>query len=143
MRTKKTSSQISLMHLNKESGVDNIGIVFGCFIPFHKGHESLVERALKENDRMIIAVCGYQEDRGKDFLPFTVRYKLVKEMFREDRRVTVALIDDKKIGLDVAMEALRDGWRKRKFTADELMAAARVDRVERVIRPYAEGMLVP
>ena len=48
-----------------------------------------------------------------------------------------------KIGLDVAMEALRDGWRKRKFTADELMAAARVDRVERVIRPYAEGMLVP
>ena len=48
-----------------------------------------------------------------------------------------------KIGLDVAMEALHDGWRKRKFTADELMAAARVDRVERVIRPYAEGMLVP
>ncbi|MBP3824563.1 MAG: adenylyltransferase/cytidyltransferase family protein, partial [Butyrivibrio sp.] len=54
--------------------MDNIGIVFGCFIPFHKGHESLVKRALDENDRMIIAVCGYQEDRGKDFLPFTVRH---------------------------------------------------------------------
>ena len=80
--------------------MDNIGIVFGCFIPFHKGHESLVKRALDENDRMIIAVCGYQEDRGKDFLPFTVRHKLVKEMFRDNPRVTVALIDDKKIGLD-------------------------------------------
>ena len=80
--------------------MENIGIVFGCFIPFHRGHESLVKRALEENDRMIIAVCGYQEDRGKDFLPFTMRYKLVKEMFRDNPRVVVGLIDDKKIGLD-------------------------------------------
>lgn len=48
-----------------------------------------------------------------------------------------------KIGLDVAVEALHDGWRNRKFTTEELMAAARVDRVERVIRPYTEGMLIP
>lgn len=48
-----------------------------------------------------------------------------------------------KIGLDVALEALHDGWRKRLFTVDGLMAAARVDRVSRVIHPYVEGMLVP
>lgn len=48
-----------------------------------------------------------------------------------------------RIGLDVAVEALHDGWRKKKFTADQLMAAARVDRVENVMRPYAEGMLIP
>ena len=48
-----------------------------------------------------------------------------------------------RIGLDVAVEALHGGWRNRKFTTDELMEAARVDRVERVIRPYAEGMLIP
>ncbi|MBE5824288.1 MAG: nicotinate phosphoribosyltransferase [Butyrivibrio sp.] len=80
--------------------MEKIGIVFGCFIPLHKGHESLIERALAENDRMIIAVCGYQQDRGKDFLPFTMRYKLVKEIFRDNPRVIVGLIDDKKIGLD-------------------------------------------
>jgi nicotinate phosphoribosyltransferase len=80
--------------------MEKIGIVFGCFIPLHKGHESLIERALAENDRMIIAVCGYQQDRGKDFLPFTMRYKLVKEIFRDTPRVIVGLIDDKKIGLD-------------------------------------------
>ena len=48
-----------------------------------------------------------------------------------------------KIGLDVAVEALHDGWRQKKFTAEQLMAAARVDRVENVMRPYAEGMLIP
>lgn len=46
-----------------------------------------------------------------------------------------------KVGLDVAMEALRDGWREKKFTMDELAAAATACRMENVIRPYAE-MLV-
>ena len=80
--------------------MEKIGIVFGCFIPMHIGHESLIERALSENDRMIIAVCGYQQDRGRDFLPFTMRIKLVKEIFHDNPRVVVAVIDDKKIGLD-------------------------------------------
>ena len=48
-----------------------------------------------------------------------------------------------KVGLDVSLEALHDGWRQKKFTVDELMEAARVDRVERIVRPYAEGMLAP
>jgi len=43
-----------------------------------------------------------------------------------------------KVGLDVAMEALREGWRERRFTVDELMRFARVCRVERVMRPYIE-----
>ena len=79
----------------------NIGIVFGCFIPMHRGHESLIERALAENDKIIIAVCGYKNDRGRDFLDFDTRYKLVTKMFEDQKdRVTVVLIDDKKLGLD-------------------------------------------
>ncbi len=46
-----------------------------------------------------------------------------------------------KAGLDVAMEALREGWHERKFTMDELWQAAKVCRVQQVIRPYLE-MLV-
>lgn len=46
-----------------------------------------------------------------------------------------------KIGLDVALEALREGWRGRRVTMDELFKAARVCRVERVIRPYAEALV--
>jgi predicted transcriptional regulator of viral defense system len=40
-----------------------------------------------------------------------------------------------KIGLDVALEALREGWRDRRFTIEELDRAARACRVEAVMRP--------
>lgn len=45
-----------------------------------------------------------------------------------------------KIGLDAALEALRDCWRKRKATMDELYRAAQLCRVGRVIRPYLESL---
>jgi predicted transcriptional regulator of viral defense system len=43
-----------------------------------------------------------------------------------------------KIGLDVAMEALREVWRERLATIDEIDHFARICRVERVMRPYLE-----
>jgi predicted transcriptional regulator of viral defense system len=43
-----------------------------------------------------------------------------------------------KIGIDVAMEALRDCWRQRRATMDELWQSARVCRVANVMRPYLE-----
>ena len=45
-----------------------------------------------------------------------------------------------KIGLDVALEALRDGWTQRKLTMDALWHYATVDRVANVIRPYLESV---
>lgn len=45
-----------------------------------------------------------------------------------------------KIGLDVALEALRDGWAQRKFTMDEIWHFAAVDRVANVMRPYLESV---
>ena len=46
-----------------------------------------------------------------------------------------------KIGLDVAIEALRDCLRQKKVTVDELVTFGRICRVERVMRPYMEAML--
>lgn len=46
-----------------------------------------------------------------------------------------------KIGLDVAIEALRDCWRKKKATADELWHYAKVCRVAQVMRPYLESVV--
>lgn len=43
-----------------------------------------------------------------------------------------------KIGLDVALEALREGWRERRFTIDALDRYAAICRVQRVLRPYLE-----
>jgi len=44
-----------------------------------------------------------------------------------------------KIGLDVALEALREARRSRKASADELWRCASVDRVANVMRPYLEA----
>jgi predicted transcriptional regulator of viral defense system len=43
-----------------------------------------------------------------------------------------------KIGLDVALEALRDLWGQRRVTIDELWRYAQVCRVTTVMRPYLE-----
>jgi predicted transcriptional regulator of viral defense system len=43
-----------------------------------------------------------------------------------------------KIGVDVAVEALRDCWQKRCASADELWRYAKICRVANVMRPYME-----
>ena len=45
-----------------------------------------------------------------------------------------------KIGLDVALEALKDARAKRKATTDELWRYAKVCRVTNVMRPYLEAL---
>lgn len=45
-----------------------------------------------------------------------------------------------KIGLDVALEALRDALASRKATLDEIMRVAEVGRIQTVIAPYLESV---
>lgn len=45
-----------------------------------------------------------------------------------------------KVGLDVALEALRDGLRTKRINRDSVWAAAKACRVTSVIRPYLEAM---
>jgi hypothetical protein len=47
-----------------------------------------------------------------------------------------------KIGLDVALEALRGGWALHKLTMDALWHYAAVNRVANVMRPYLESVAV-
>ncbi len=46
-----------------------------------------------------------------------------------------------KIGLDVALEALRDALRSRHATVDEIVRAAEVCRISTVIQPYLEAVV--
>ncbi len=46
-----------------------------------------------------------------------------------------------RVGLDVALSALREAWRGRKATMDELWKAAKVCRVANVMRPYLESLI--
>jgi predicted transcriptional regulator of viral defense system len=45
-----------------------------------------------------------------------------------------------RIGLDVALEALRECWRERRCSMDDLWLHARVCRVANVMRPYLESL---
>jgi predicted transcriptional regulator of viral defense system len=46
-----------------------------------------------------------------------------------------------KIGLDIALEALRDGLARRLATPDEVVRAAEVCRIQTVVRPYLQATL--
>lgn len=46
-----------------------------------------------------------------------------------------------RIGLDIAVEALREAWRDHRFAMADLDRVARACRVERVMRPYVEGVV--
>ncbi len=45
-----------------------------------------------------------------------------------------------KIGLDVALEALREAWRARRSTSQDLWKYAEICRVANVMRPYLESL---
>jgi predicted transcriptional regulator of viral defense system len=46
-----------------------------------------------------------------------------------------------KVGIEVALEALREAWRERRFTMDEIDRYAKICRVDRVMRPYLEALV--
>jgi len=45
-----------------------------------------------------------------------------------------------KIGLDVAIEALKEGWQDKKFNMNDIWTYARICRVQNVMRPYLESL---
>ena len=45
-----------------------------------------------------------------------------------------------RIGVNIAVEALRDAWRNKKATSDELWHFAKVCRVLNILRPYFDSL---
>lgn len=45
-----------------------------------------------------------------------------------------------KIGLDVALEALREAWQEKRMGSDEIWRFAKICRVANVMRPYLESL---
>ena len=45
-----------------------------------------------------------------------------------------------KIGLDVALEGLREAWHEKRMTSDDLWLYAKVCRVANVMRPYLDSL---
>ena len=62
-------------------------------------------------------------------------------VFNAARTVVDCFKARNKVGLDVALEALRDGYRHRKFNLDELSRYAMRGRMANVMRPYLESLV--
>ncbi len=103
-----------------------IGIVFGCFIPMHDGHLSLIQQTLSEKDKIIIGICGSDNDRGKDFIPFGDRIELVKKAVNFKGRTIFSVVDDQKIGLTGKFDL--PSW---KIWCDELFANANINPLDK------------
>jgi predicted transcriptional regulator of viral defense system len=61
-------------------------------------------------------------------------------VFNPAKTVTDCFKHRNKIGLDVAIEALKDTLKHRKATVDEIERYAKICRVSRIIRPYLEAL---
>lgn len=84
---------------------NTVGIIFGTFAPLHTGHIDLITKAKRENERVIVIVSGYNDDRGdKIGLPVQKRFRYVREAFSQDKLVTVVKLDETNI------PRYPDGW---------------------------------
>jgi predicted transcriptional regulator of viral defense system len=82
---------------------------------------------------------------GQQALTYGVEVKTVEGVMIRITTIEKTIADcfkyRNKIGLDVALEALRDAVQKRSLDRDELWRCAKIDRVTNVIRPYLEALL--
>ena len=89
-----------------------------------------------------IPMCVQMSDAAYDYgVVYLEREGLRIPVYSAAKTVADAFKFRNKYGLEVALEALREGYRLRKFTMWELEEAAKVCRVDKVMRPYMEMML--
>ena len=58
-----------------------------------------------------------------------------------DKTITDCFKFRQKIGLDVALEALKEAWRQRKLNIDDVTHYAKINRVAQVMQPYLETVV--
>lgn len=77
-----------------------IGVYFGQFAPMHKGHYSVVQQAMMENDGAVVVVSGHSgpEDRGMQInLPLGRRFRYIRETFNDEPTLRVAQLNEDNI----------------------------------------------
>lgn len=72
-----------------------LGVYFGTFAPFHKGHQQQIYKCAALNDQVLLVVSGYSHDRGdKIGLPLAQRYQYLQEAFVDEAAIDVAMLDE-------------------------------------------------
>lgn len=72
-----------------------LGVYFGTFAPFHKGHQQQIYKCAALNDQVLLVVSGYNDDRGaKIGLPLERRYHYLQEAFADEASISVVKLDE-------------------------------------------------
>ena len=91
-------------------------------------------------DYPALRVARLRGDAYSDGIQTVTEHGAPIRMYSPAKTVTDCFKFRNKIGLDVALEALKDAWHSRKVTMTELSHFARINRVERVMQPYLEAV---
>ncbi len=59
--------------------------VFGKFLPFHKGHEAMINFALTKCDFLTVLICC----SDKENIPATTRQKWIEKTFISEHRIEI------------------------------------------------------
>lgn len=71
--------------------LDRVGLTCGKFMPFHKGHELMIDFAAAMLDCVVVMVSGQETDT----IPLSKRYKWVSDTYQHNKKVIVVkFIDD-------------------------------------------------
>lgn len=65
------------------------GFVFGKFMPFHKGHEAMINFALTVCDELTVLVCC----SNKEEMPASLRISWIEETFAGNRKINIQLLE--------------------------------------------------
>lgn len=92
--------------------MERVALFAGSFDPFTRGHEALVEEALRLFDRVVIGVGANIAKRG--LLTVEQRMRLIDDLYRDNDRVEVAAYDTlttdfaRKVGATVLVRGVRN-----------------------------------
>lgn len=85
-----------------------------------------------------ITVIQYSGDAYSQGIEVYKRNKVTLHIYSVAKTIADCFKHRNKIGLDVAIEALKDAWLHKKVNLDELWRYAKICRITNVIRPYIE-----
>jgi len=88
-KTNKNSIRSIFKNILNEKNQKNTGLILGRFQPFTKGHEKMLDFAIKNSDDVVLCiVVAKKENLEKNPFPFEIQEKMIKKLYPKIKLVT-------------------------------------------------------